>query len=83
MVFAFVIGHLAIVTIISLLILPQWLSPIIPRERKDEGDRGYAPQVVLGAGDVRLTRGVEANGSGSDDSTFEKGDETDLTPGKR
>lgn len=41
------------------------MDPLIPSRRQEEGSRSYAPQVVLGVDDIRLSDGVEA-GSGSD-----------------
>lgn len=58
-IFGFVCAHLAVLCILSTLIIPRWVDPLIPTERRNEGDRSYAPQVTLGVDDVRVASGVE------------------------
>lgn len=50
------------------------MDPLIPSERREESVRGYAPQVLLGVDDLRVSNGMEAgrSDSGSDDAAFEE-----------
>lgn len=59
-IFGFAVCHLAIFCILSTLLLPRWIDPLVPAERRSEGDRAYAPQVILGVNDVRVATRVEA-----------------------
>lgn len=70
-VFGFAVAHFAVLTIVSTVIFPRWMSPLIPSERREEGNRSYAPQVILGSEDIRVSVGVEA---GSRDSYPELGE---------
>lgn len=69
MIFAFAVAHIAILTILSTLIIPRWIDPLIPSERREEGVRSYAPQVILGVDDVRVSTGVEI-GRVSDENEY-------------
>lgn len=73
-VFGFAVAHFAVLTIVSTLIFPRWMAPLIPSERREEGNRSYAPQVILGSEDIRVSVGVEA---GSRDSYPELGGKDD------
>ncbi|KAF7192485.1 Sodium- and chloride-dependent GABA transporter 1 [Pseudocercospora fuligena] len=77
-IFAFAVAHFALLTVVSTLIFPRWVDPLIPTERLKEGDRSYAPQVVLGAEDIRVTVGLEEGSRGESSGEDEKknGEET-------
>lgn len=47
---------------------PDALAFLIPPERREEGDRAYAPQILCGLDDIRVSRGLEV---GSDDRSSE------------
>lgn len=72
--FGFAVAHFAILTIVSTLIIPRWTNPLIPFERRAEGDRSYAPQVIWGLDDIRVSVGVE---TGSGDGKPEFGEKDD------
>ena len=59
-IFAFAVAHFAMLTVVSTLVFPRWMDPLIPSDRREEGNRTYAPQTILGADDIRLLTGVEA-----------------------
>ena len=45
---------------------------LVPTERRGEGKRTYAPQVILGSNDIRVSAGVEEGGSSGLDSGSDK-----------
>ena len=50
---------------------------LVPVKRRDEGERAYAPQVLCGLDDIRVSEGVEAGMSGQDsESDGEKKDDS-------
>lgn len=47
--------------------MPRFLDVFIPRDRREEGKRTYAPQVLMSLEDVKIVKGIEAaERSGSD-----------------
>ena len=79
----FFVAHCVVFVAIAGFLLPRFLNILVPIERRGEGTRTYAPQVILGSDDIRISRGVE-NGdrdssgleSGSDKGFDEKVDTT-------
>ena len=52
---------------------------LVPIKRREEGVRAYAPQVLCGLDDIRVSEGVEAGMSGLDsDSDGEKKDDSHI-----
>ncbi|PPJ56543.1 hypothetical protein CBER1_03909 [Cercospora berteroae] len=72
-IFAFAISHFTVLTVASTLIFPRWMDPLIPTERREESNRGYAPQVLIGADDVRVSQGVEAGRATDSSDEFDEG----------
>ncbi|KAL8657883.1 MAG: hypothetical protein Q9226_001480 [Calogaya cf. arnoldii] len=78
-VWRFFVSQCVIFVAIAGFLLPRFLSILVPKERRGEGERTYAPQVILGSDDLRVSQGVE-NGdqdssgldSGSDKAYDEK-----------
>lgn len=80
-IWAFFVSHCIILVAIAAFLLPRFLDILVSKERRGEGTRAYAPQVILGSNDLRISQGIE-NGdqssgldSGSDkafDSKAEK-----------
>ena len=65
---AFIIAHMVVLMILLTYIMPRALNFMIPSDRQDEGQRAYAPQVLLGKEDDRVNEGVEYSGGyGSDE----------------
>jgi solute carrier family 6 (neurotransmitter transporter, GABA) member 1 len=64
-VFGFTCAHLAVFFTLWIYIWPRSLDVFVPAKRREEGVRAYAPQVLCGLDDIRVTDGVEA---GIDDS---------------
>lgn len=77
-IFAFVVAHIAILTVASTLILPRWMDPLIPSERQEESVRGYAPQVLLGVDDIIVTSGLEDGHSESSEGFGDKKEGEDI-----
>ncbi|KAI4272139.1 MAG: hypothetical protein LQ337_005508 [Flavoplaca oasis] len=83
-VWGFFVSHCVVFVAIAGFLLPRFLNILVPTERRGEGTRTYAPQVILGSDDIRVSRGVE-NGdqdssgleSGSDKGFDEKMDTMD------
>lgn len=44
-IFAFTCAHIVVVFVLVVFIVPRMLNPLIPKTRREEGDRAYAPQV--------------------------------------
>ena len=65
---AFFAAHLVVLLIIVAFLIPRTLEVFVPAKRRNEGDRAYAPQVVLGTNDIRVSEGVEAGSSGDSGS---------------
>lgn len=47
---------------------PSALAFLVPPERRAEGDRAYAPQVLCGLDDIRVHSGLEVGEGRSSDS---------------
>lgn len=79
-IFGFTLAHLAVLCIVSTLVFPRWIDPLVPTERRNEGDRSYAPQVTLGVDDVRVASGVEVGGAppAYDDEKLKNGESAVL-----
>ena len=76
-IFGFTCAHLVVVTVIAVYIVPRSMDCLVPVKRRDEGDRAYAPQVLCGLDDIRVSEGVEAGMSGQDsESDGEKKDDS-------
>ncbi|KAI7626703.1 hypothetical protein KC346_g1127 [Hortaea werneckii] len=68
MIMAFIVAHMVVLMILVTYIMPNSLDILIPVDRRGEGDRTYAPQVLLGKEDSRISQGLEYSGhSGSED----------------
>lgn len=79
-IFGFFCAHLVLVTVIIVYIVPRSMDILVPPKGREEGVRAYAPQVLCGLDDIRVSEGVEAGLSGRDsDSDAEKKD--DYTSG--
>ena len=50
------------------------MDPLVPSQRRAEGDRSFAPQVILGSDDIRVSVGIE---TGSGDSNPDFGEKHD------
>jgi len=76
-----------IATVVAVYIVPRSLNVIIPAKRREEGNRAYAPQVLCGLDDIRVSQGIEAHSedrsSDSDGVPMEKSDGRDLYAGKK
>lgn len=86
-IFGFFCAHLMIATVVAVYIVPRSLNVIIPAKRREEGNRAYAPQVLCGLDDIRVSQGIEAHSedrsSDSDGVPMEKSDGRDLYAGKK
>ncbi|KAK5171227.1 uncharacterized protein LTR77_004371 [Saxophila tyrrhenica] len=71
-IWGFTVAHLVLLTIIAAFLLPRFLDVLVPVERRAEGDRAYAPQVLLGAEDLRVSNGIETGTSSGLDSGSDK-----------
>ena len=73
-IFGFIIAHLIVFSVIFSAIIPASLNTFIPVNRREEGRRAYAPQVLCGMDDIRVTEGIEAGSpeGRSSDSDNEK-----------
>jgi hypothetical protein len=60
MIFAFTVVHIGVITVLSAFLFPRWMDPLVPGARREEGNRTYAPMVVLGVDDLRVVTGREA-----------------------
>ncbi|KAI7463306.1 SNF-domain-containing protein [Hortaea werneckii] len=70
---AFIVAHMVVLMILVTYIMPKSLDILIPVDRRGEGDRTYAPQVLLGKEDSRISEGLEYSGhSGSEDDGIPK-----------
>lgn len=75
-IFGFFCAHLVFITVIIVYIVPRSMDILVPPKRREEGVRAYAPQVLCGLDDIRVSEGVEAGLSGRDsDSDAEKKDD--------
>jgi solute carrier family 6 (neurotransmitter transporter, GABA) member 1 len=72
-IFGFTCAHLVVVTVIFAYIVPRSLDVLVPAKRHEEGVRQYAPQVLCGLDDIRVSQGIEAgthaSGSGQDSNS--------------
>jgi solute carrier family 6 GABA transporter-like protein 1 len=57
-IFGFFVGHLIIAVAIFGFIWPKSQNIWVPPERREEGNRKYAPQTVLGLDDPNIMSGV-------------------------
>ena len=75
-IFGFFCAHLVLVTVILVYIVPRSMDILVPINRREEGVRAYAPQVLCGLDDIRVSEGVEA-GSSERDSKSEDAEKQD------
>lgn len=78
-IFGFSVAHLIIAVVLVGFIIPRTLNIFVPPERRDEGNRQYAPRTVLGKDDPNIVGGVapgaeEEAGLSPVDSTEKKDD---------
>lgn len=59
-IFGFFTAHLVLFIILLTFIWPRAMDVFVPKERRPEGVRRYAPQVVVGVDDPNLVSGVQA-----------------------
>ena len=72
-IFGFTCAHLVVFTVIFVYIVPRSMDILVPAKRREEGVRAYAPQVLCGLDDIRVSEGIEAGVSSQDsDSDAEK-----------
>ena len=57
-IFAFMVAHLIVLVVLVGFIIPKSLNVFVPPERRDEGNRQYAPMTVLGKDDTNVVGGV-------------------------
>ncbi|KAF1833896.1 SNF-domain-containing protein [Decorospora gaudefroyi] len=57
-IFGFAVGHLIVFFVLVGFIIPKSMNVFVPPERRDEGNRQYAPQTILGKDDTNITSGV-------------------------
>lgn len=57
-IFGFFVSHLVLFIILLTFIYPRTMDVFVPKERRPEGVRHYAPQVVVGLDDPNLVSGV-------------------------
>lgn len=62
-IFCFFCAHLVPALVIASFIVPRMLNPLVPVKRREEGNRAYAPQVLCGLDDIRVSEGIEAASS--------------------
>ncbi|KAF2259770.1 creatine transporter [Lojkania enalia] len=62
-IFAFTAVHIILFFVIFVYFVPRSLDIIVPAKRRDEGVRAYAPQVLCGLDDIRVSEGLEASTS--------------------
>ncbi|RMX80491.1 hypothetical protein D0869_07514 [Hortaea werneckii] len=66
---AFIVAHMVVLMILVTYVMPKSLDILIPVDRRGEGNRTYAPQVLLGKEDSRISEGLEYSGhSGSEEA---------------
>ncbi|RAR04190.1 creatine transporter [Stemphylium lycopersici] len=78
-IFGFAVAHLIIAVVLVGFIIPRSMNIFVPPERRDEGNRQYAPRTVLGKDDTNIVGGVapgaeEEAGLSSVESTEKKDD---------
>lgn len=52
------VAHLIVLVVLVGFIIPKSLNVFVPPERRDEGNRQYAPMNVLGKDDTNIVGGV-------------------------
>jgi len=57
-IFGFMVAHLIVLVVLVGFIIPKSLNIFVPPERREEGNRQYAPQTVLGKDDTNIVGGV-------------------------
>lgn len=67
-IFGFTCAHLVVAVVIFVYIVPRSMDVLVPVKRREEGDRAYAPQVLCGLDDIRVTEGLEAGAVSGQDS---------------
>lgn len=72
-IFGFFCAHLTIATVVLGFTFPRFFNPLVPKKRREEGDRAYAPQVLCGLDDIRVSEGIEAGGSDSEGRSSDGG----------
>ncbi|KAI7554549.1 SNF-domain-containing protein [Hortaea werneckii] len=66
---AFIVAHMVVLMILVTYVMPKSLDILIPVDRRGEGNRTYAPQVLLGKEDSRISEGLEYSAhSGSEEA---------------
>ncbi|KAL8870247.1 MAG: hypothetical protein Q9174_003664 [Haloplaca sp. 1 TL-2023] len=65
-VWGFFVAHCVVFVAVAGFLLPRFLKVLVPTERRSEGKRSYAPNVILGSNDIRVSAGVEEGGQGSE-----------------
>ncbi|EOA88680.1 hypothetical protein ACJQWK_01735 [Exserohilum turcicum] len=69
-IFGFAVAHLIVLVAIVGFIVPKSMNIFIPPERREEGNRQYAPQTLLGKDDTNIVGGVRPS----------QGEEAGLSP---
>jgi len=59
-IFGFFTAHLVVFIILLTFVWPRAMDIFVPAERRPEGIRKYAPQILIGVDDPNLVRGVGA-----------------------
>lgn len=57
-IFGFMVAHMIVLVVLVCFIIPKSLNIFVPPERRDEGNRQYAPRTVLGKDDANIVGGV-------------------------
>ncbi|KAF2725578.1 SNF-domain-containing protein [Polychaeton citri CBS 116435] len=74
-IFGFTVAHTVLTVTVLAFIVPRFLDIFVPKNRMDEGQKTYAPQVTMGQGQMRVCEGLEAGDSSSDMAKEKEGDE--------